>query len=217
MWNLAGGQFLDSSNNPIANGTLILQLSTSATIIATGGPAPASYSFALDANGVIIGEASVWGNGELSPAGTYYVATVKDSGGSVVWGPTNWAVGPATLYSGQLYPNVTVLPPYTLSGPIIFEPVSVTYSTTPVFNAALGNAFKITLTGNVVSSTLIGAVAGQILIFEIIEDGTGAHTFAWPSNVQGGMAINTAASRTNVQCFYFDGTNAIALAPGTFF
>lgn len=116
MFNLTGGQFLYGNGTPIAGGTLtIALLGGPANIIATGGAAPSSYTFTLDANGVIIGVASVWGNAELTPAGTSYQATVKVAG-VTVWGPTNWIVGPAAPYAGTLFPDVTVLPPYTGGG-----------------------------------------------------------------------------------------------------
>ena len=114
-FNLSGGQFLYGNGLPIVGGTLTLILSGAATIIAGGGAAPASYTFTLDSNGAIIGPASVFGNAELSPAGTFYIATVKVAS-STVWGPFNWAVGPAALYAGSLYPNVLILPPMSGGG-----------------------------------------------------------------------------------------------------
>jgi len=97
---------------------------------------------------------------------------------------------------------------------------TVTYSTTPVFNAATSSGFKITLTGNVTSSTLSGATAGQVIIVEIIEDATGGHTFVWPTNflnatyLGSGAGQPIAANETTVQAFFYDGTNAYAIAPG---
>lgn len=85
--------------------------------------------------------------------------------------------------------------------------VTVTFSATPTFDATKGNAFQITLTGNVTSSTLSNAVAGQFLFFTVTQDGTGSHTFAWPSNFQNApTVVSTASKSTNVVGFY-DGTN----------
>lgn len=94
---------------------------------------------------------------------------------------------------------------------------TVTFSATPTFNAALGNSFKIILTGDVTSSTLSNALAGQLLVFVIVQDGTGNHAFAWPSNVLGGASIIDVAAAANsvvVQMFHYDGSNAYAVAPG---
>jgi hypothetical protein len=91
---------------------------------------------------------------------------------------------------------------------------SVTFSTTPTFDASLGNTQKITLTGNVSSSTLSNASAGEQIMFITCQDSTGNRTFAWPSNVKGGMTIGSTASKCSTQGFIYDGTNAYALSPG---
>jgi hypothetical protein len=55
------------------------------------------------------------------------------------------------------------------------------FSATPAFNAASYGYFSMTLTGNVTSSTITGGVAGQQITFNICQDGTGGHTFVWPT------------------------------------
>jgi hypothetical protein len=90
----------------------------------------------------------------------------------------------------------------------------VGFSSTPTFDAALGNTQRITLTGNVTSSTLSNASAGQWLYFLICQDSTGGRTFAWPANVKGGMTIGSAASTCSAQSFVFDGSNAYAVSSG---
>ena len=92
---------------------------------------------------------------------------------------------------------------------------SLAFSATPTFDAELGNTQKITLTGNVTSSSLSNATAGEKLDFEICQDGAGSHTFVWPTNVKGGMTIGSTASKCSAQSFIFDGTNAYALGPGS--
>ena len=85
--------------------------------------------------------------------------------------------------------------------------VTVTYASSTTFTASSGNHFKETLTGDVSSSTLSGAVSGTNYYFSICQDGTGSHTFAWPSNFQNAPTITATASKcTNVVTFY-DGTN----------
>jgi hypothetical protein len=54
-----------------------------------------------------------------------------------------------------------------------------------------------------------------MFLLKIIQDGTGGHTFVYPTNVKGGMGISTSANAINTQLFFFDGTNAYAIAPGT--
>ncbi len=91
---------------------------------------------------------------------------------------------------------------------------TVPFSSTPTFDASLGNTQKITLTGNVTSSTLSNAVTGQTINFIICQDATGGWTFTWPANVLGGMTIGSDASKCSAQSFIFDGTNTYALSPG---
>lgn len=94
----------------------------------------------------------------------------------------------------------------------------VAYVAAPAFPAsATVGSFKITLTGNVTSSTLTGATAGQLIVFEIIQDATGGRTFVWPTNVKNAMSITGQAAGANevsTQMFYYDGTNAYAVGPG---
>lgn len=87
---------------------------------------------------------------------------------------------------------------------------AVTFSATPVFNASLGNVQKITLTGNVTSSTLTNAVAGQLITFDVCQDATGGRSFVWPTNMVGTFTIPQGANQCVRQSFAYDGTNAVA-------
>jgi len=91
---------------------------------------------------------------------------------------------------------------------------TVTFSATPTFDASLGNTQKITLTGNVTSSTLSNASTGQTINFLIRQDATGSRTFVWPTNVKGGMTIGATLNTCSAQSFIFDGTNAYATGAG---
>jgi hypothetical protein len=87
---------------------------------------------------------------------------------------------------------------------------TVTFSTTPIFDASTASTFKLTLTGNVTSSTLSNAVAGEPLAFEICQDATGGRTFVQPANVQGWVTIPIGANACVLETFIYDGTNAVA-------
>lgn len=102
----------------------------------------------------------------------------------------------------------------TITKDIVTGVNTVAFSATPTFDASLGNNQKITLTGNVTSSTLSNAAAGESINFVICQDGSGSHTFTWPTNVKGGMTIGSTASKCNAQNFIFDGTNAYAISAG---
>jgi hypothetical protein len=103
---------------------------------------------------------------------------------------------------------------FSLSGRSLGLPrTTVTFSVTPTFVANLANNFKITLTGNVTSSTLSVPVDGQYISFLICQDATGSRTFVWPSNVKGGGTIGATLSTCSAQSFVYDGvlTNAYAV------
>lgn len=92
----------------------------------------------------------------------------------------------------------------------------VTFVATPVFDATAVSNFKITLTGNVTSSTLVNAALGQSITFIIAQDGTGGRSFAWPSNVRGGMAIGTGPSEVSTQTGIWDGS-FLYMKPGAIY
>jgi hypothetical protein len=128
-----------------------------------------------------------------------------------------YANGPVEVLAGGTDEDVTLTP--TGTGAVKPRNVAanantVPYSPTPTFDASLGNTQKVTLTGSVTSSTLSNAKAGQWLFFIICQDATGSRTFAWPTNVKGGMTVGGTLSTCSAQSFIFDGTNAYALSPG---
>lgn len=96
-----------------------------------------------------------------------------------------------------------------------FTYTSVTFSATPTFTFGGGtNTFKLTLTGNVTSSTVASSSAGQPATWVICQDGTGGRTFAWPANFFGAMTIGSTLSKCNTQAFTTDGANFYASSAG---
>jgi hypothetical protein len=91
---------------------------------------------------------------------------------------------------------------------------TVSFSTTPTFDASLGKIQAITLTANVTSSTISNIIAGQTLLFVITQDATGGRTFVWPAGVTG-MTIGSTASKRNIQAFLALSTSASDLVPLT--
>lgn len=87
---------------------------------------------------------------------------------------------------------------------------TVTFSATPIFDASTAVLFKLTLTGNVTSSTLANAVAGQPIAFELCQDAIGGRTFVPPANVVGFITISSAANACILETFVYDGANALA-------
>lgn len=92
---------------------------------------------------------------------------------------------------------------------------TVSFSATPVFDLSLGD-IKITLTGNVTSSTISNGIANQIITVYICQDATGARTFVYPTAFKGGLPIVAAtASTCSSQIFKSpDGTTFYAQSSG---
>src|ERR1041385_584612 len=90
---------------------------------------------------------------------------------------------------------------------------TVAFSATPTFDASTAASFKLTLTGNVTSSTLTNAVAGEPVNFEICQDATGGRTFVPPTNVLNMGTIVSTANACSTQEFWFDGSNAVSSGP----
>lgn len=84
---------------------------------------------------------------------------------------------------------------------------SVSFSTTPTFNASATNGFDFVLAGNVTASTLTGQQIGQTLTF-VIAQGATPFTFSPPSNINGWIPINPVANSISIQQFIVrtDGT-----------
>lgn len=96
-----------------------------------------------------------------------------------------------------------------LNGPF----ASVTYSTTPVFNLANGNALAITLTGNVSSSTLTNIKAGVAVLLRFCQDSSGSHTVVLPTNLLNvGTVYATASTCTNYFGWAFDTSNVYVIS-----
>ncbi|MBI4464210.1 MAG: hypothetical protein HY647_05850, partial [Acidobacteria bacterium] len=96
--------------------------------------------------------------------------------------------------------------------------VPVTFSTTPDFNAFLGNTFKMTLTGNVTSSTISNASTGQFLTLLLCQDGTGNRTMTWPTNLKlsgGSFTLTTTGSKCDSLTAIYDGSNWYETARAT--
>ncbi len=92
---------------------------------------------------------------------------------------------------------------------------TVTFSATPTFTRSSQiQQWQITLTGNVTGSTLSGAQAADIFIFNICQDATGSRTFVPPTGFSQMARISSTASACTKQTFYWDGSNAIAVTPG---
>jgi hypothetical protein len=133
--------------------------------------------------------------------GGYFTASGATSNYALVTGAGNVGIGTATPGSAL-----------AVNGGFSTAQNAVAFSATPAFDASKGNFQSIPLTGNVTSSTLTNAVAGQYLDFKVCQDATGGRLFTWPANVKGAGPVPAAASACLTQRFLFDGANANAVA-----
>lgn len=105
MSKVVTGQFQYPNGTPAASATLQLQLSQDATVTSTSQIAPTLLYIVLDSEGNIPAETVVWANDELTPSGTYYIASVKAPNFGFVYGPENWPI------AGTSPINVNLIPP----------------------------------------------------------------------------------------------------------
>jgi hypothetical protein len=192
------------------------QLSVGA-ISATGTPSSTTY---LRGDG---SWATVSGSGTVTSVAMTVPAWLSVSGSPITGTGTlaitsagsltqNWVLATPNGSSGVLAPRALVAADIPTLGVS-----TVSFSATPIFNATGYSGFKITLTGNVTSSTFTNGTAGSLYTFEITQDGTGGRTFVWPANFKGGASVTDQAAGSNetiAQLFYFDGSNALAVGPG---
>jgi len=151
----------------------------------------------------------LWPNNAITPSNTFWTVEFWNNGRPTSAG--NYLIGGNTdlTQAGQLNP-----PPITALFSSLPTPISMTFSSTPIFDGSKGNVFEMTLTGNVTGSTTINLIAGTLYTFILIQDGTGGRTFAWPSGMKGTMLIDPTAYSTNVQQFVYDGNNLLAMGAG---
>jgi hypothetical protein len=114
---IQNGQFQDAAGVAIV-GTLVLQLSQDAVVSGTGQVAPKAISIVVTA-----GQAAatpVWGNDNLTPAGTTYTARLFDTSGALVWGPENWSItGAGPIEINTLVPSSSSV---SYSGAVVLSP-----------------------------------------------------------------------------------------------
>ena len=139
----------------------------------------------------------------------YYFSTLYDSL-SVV--KLNNGGVPGVYQRGNLLFNnsdksTEVVLPLTQNGTVSVDSINAVNSATPTYDRTLGKVKTTVLSANVTSSTLTNCVAGQTIIFDIIENATGGFTYVPPANLHGFGTITTTAGTHNRQEFYCDGTS----------
>lgn len=123
--------------------------------------------------------------------------------------PAVWAVFD---YSGQLHGaqfQIGYVP----------KVVALTDATTIAVNAALGNDFRVTLTGNHTLGAPTNPADGQRAIFQITQDATGTRTLAWNAVFNfGGLSaptLTTGPGKIDTARFVYNANATKWLADGT--
>ena len=187
---VAQQQFLDANGNPLAFGCVYTYQSGTTSALATYS----DYTGLItNPNPIVLsasGAANIW-----LQAGQLYTIQVFSAGGD------------ATCSLGTLMYSVD-----GVGGGTSTTTTSVATSTSPTFNVIASiQLFKLTITANTVSLpvTFTNVQAPALITFQITEDGVGSHTFAWPTNVTGGGAIDTTANHTTTQTFIWNGATIL--------
>lgn len=86
--------------------------------------------------------------------------------------------------------------------------ITVSFSTTPVFNCSSSNVFEFgALTANVTSVTLSNPTAGQTIQIRFVQDSTGGRTVATPTGAKIIGKLNATASRVSWLILTYSGTD----------
>lgn len=175
---------------------------------------PTSNSIPVQSNGTFT--ATVAGNDQISPAGTYYTVTVKNSNGDVVQVNAYQFNGSGTYDLNLTDPYDPNQPPPPLP-PLITNLLEIIGATgNMVFDGTIYTAFKTTLPGDVTAPVFQNMMPGNLYTFIIIQDATGGHAFAWAANVNNATLVCPTANSTTVQTFVADDKEALwAISPGT--
>jgi hypothetical protein len=192
-------QFFDSSGRTLAFGCVFAYDSGTTTPLDTFTD---STGTVLNTNPVVLDAGGFAGSGSSGiwlQAGQAYRLTVKAAGGSnCASGATSYSVDGIGAGTSLLTSNIA-------------------YSASPSFPIqAQQQMFTITLTGDAVAQplTAVGLLPPVFVVFQITQDGSGGHSFTWPSNLIGGAAIGSNANQVTTAIFVWNGVNATALGPG---
>jgi hypothetical protein len=140
------------------------------------------------------------GNDSINPANTIYDnVTYRDSLGNSV-GPLQYSIIGASANLNTLVAATTTSPPVlTVGSGFTLDDTSAccAFQCHPDIQCCDAERISDHALRQRDKFHAERAVAGQFLLFRIIENGTGGFTFAWPTNVKGAMPITTAANTVN--------------------
>ena len=89
------------------------------------------------------------------------------------------------------------------------------YGSDIIFNAGAGNSIKVTLRGDVTTSSIANPISGQPLTLLICQDEEGSRMMNWPPNVRlsgGAVTLSTEPNQCDSVTLLFDGNNWLETA-----
>jgi hypothetical protein len=213
------GTWTDSTGSTLNSNPVILDATGSHQIWL----GPYTYKFAIWSNGGVTGNncasgALQWTVDEV-PGNVFNNTTV--TGGTWTGGTiTGAAISGGTIAGAAITGSTIDSSPIGQTTPAsgVFTSVaagfdSMTFSSTPVFAAGSYGYFSMTLTNNVTSSSITGGTNGQLITFDICQNGTGqtiggittGFTFAWPANYTDPPIVNPILNACTIATAYYDG------------
>lgn len=148
--------------------------------------------------------AVIWGNDQITPAGTYYIMQVRDDNGNVIQTNSYQLMGgPRTV---DLATEPSFNPPPLPSYPPIID---IPYSANPVIDLSLGFFFRMTLTGDATFTATNPVAIGQEFAVLLLQDGVGGHHVTWSGILAGNVDVDPTASKKNLFKFKYDGSQAL--------
>jgi hypothetical protein len=110
--------------------------------------------------------------------------------------------------TGAIWVCVVAGTPGTWLASASAPPVALTDAATIAVNAALGNLFRVTLAGNRTLGAPTNPSDGQVISFEITQDGTGSRTLAYASAYEfsttlASPTLSTAAGKVDLLSFRY--------------
>jgi hypothetical protein len=155
----------------------------------------------------------LFSNDLITPDGTYYTATVRNLNGDVLQVNAYRFIGGGTFDLTVTEPYDPNQPPPPLPPLITNQLLVVPWSATMEFPGDTFTTYRITLSGDVTSSTAPGTVQGNLYTFIIQQDAVGGHHFTWPINMYNPSPINPDPSGFTVQTFVMGVYNLIPIGP----
>lgn len=139
-------------------------------------------------------------------------------------GLDQWAISPTNdgvnailniIYQGNASKNFINLPSFSPTAHQIAYINNVTSSPNLTIDFTTSPNQVILLTGDVSSSTMTNAVAGQTFLIQITQDSVGGHLFVFPANFKQAPQLDKTPNTTIVLMYWFDGNYAWPVNQGS--